>query len=174
MPDPIRHSSPPEAANADAAPSQGDPPSTGDARLDAARARRLADARAEAQAVAEGHRPRGSYLYLILGWLMVGLGLIGAVLPLLPTTIFMILAAGFFTRGSPRARAWLLAHRLFGPAIVRWEETGGIPRKGKIAAVAAMIAAPVLSWALGVPGWVLAVQVVALVSAGLYVVTRPD
>ena len=113
-------------------------------------------------------------LYLALGWICVALGVIGAVLPLMPTTVFMILAAGFFTRGSPRARAWLLGNRRFGPAIVKWETTGGISRRAKVFACAAMAASLALGVWLGLPPWALAVQAGALISAAVFILTRPD
>jgi uncharacterized membrane protein YbaN (DUF454 family) len=112
--------------------------------------------------------------YIALGWLSVALGVIGAVLPIMPTTVFLILAAFFFGRGSPRARAWLTGHPVFGPPILKWEATGAISRPAKIWAVAAMAASIILSAVLGVSGTVLAVQAVALIAAGGFVLTRPD
>ena len=116
----------------------------------------------------------GRHLSLGLGWLAVGLGLIGVVLPVLPTVPFMILAAFLFTKGSPRARAWLVDHAHFGPHIRRWEETGGISRRGKLLAVGSMAAVFALSLALGLSGWVLAVQAGCMGPAALFVWTRPE
>ena len=71
-------------------------------------------------------------LWTLLGLLFVGLGAIGAVLPLLPTTPFILLAAWCFARSSPRLHGWLLSSELFGPLLRDWEEkrcmTAGVRR----------------------------------------------
>ena len=113
-------------------------------------------------------------LYILLGWLSVAPGVIGIFLPLLPTTVFMILAAFLFGRGSPRARAWLRGHPVFGPPIVKWEKDGAISRIIKIWACTAMAASLALAIWLQVPAWVLAVQAACLLAAAAYVVTRPE
>ena len=58
--------------------------------------------------------------WLAMGWICVALGIIGALLPLMPTTIFLILAAGCFARSSPRLEAWLLDHPRVGPTLRAW------------------------------------------------------
>src|SRR3954471_11414270 len=73
-------------------------------------------------------------VWLVLGLICVGLGIIGALLPLLPTTVFLILAAGCFARSSPRLEAWLLDHPRFAPTWGPWRANGAISRKAKIAA----------------------------------------
>ncbi|WP_207063155.1 YbaN family protein [Motiliproteus sp. SC1-56] len=70
-------------------------------------------------------------LYISLGFLCLLLGLVGVVLPLLPTTPFVILAAFCFSRGSDRLHRLLLNHRLFGPLIRQWEAHGVIPLRIK-------------------------------------------
>lgn len=70
-------------------------------------------------------------LWIALGLFFVALGFIGALLPLMPTTIFLILAAGCFARSSPRLEAWLLGHKRFGPTLVAWREEGAIPARAK-------------------------------------------
>lgn len=72
--------------------------------------------------------------WLLLGFLCVGTGFVGAFVPLLPTTIFMILGAGCFTRSSPRLEAWLLDHPRFGAALQAWRAERAIPRTAKRAA----------------------------------------
>jgi len=109
------------------------------------------------------------YFYLILGWAAVSLGLIGVLLPVLPTTSFMILAAFLFTKGSPRARAWLIEHAHFGPHIRNWEASGAIAARAKRAAVLAM--AGVL---LSLPWWLITVQAVCMGGAAAFILSRPD
>jgi uncharacterized membrane protein YbaN (DUF454 family) len=113
-------------------------------------------------------------VFVILGWFAFGLGLIGVVLPVLPTTPFMILAAFFFAKGSPRARAWLVERTVFGPHIENWEASGAIARKAKIMALTAMCAVVALSIFLQLPFMVIAVQVSLILPAALYVWTRPE
>ncbi len=67
-------------------------------------------------------------LLIIAGWLCVILGVIGIVLPLLPTTPFILLAAFCFARSSDKFHHWLVTHHYFGPIIQRWEENKAIPR----------------------------------------------
>lgn len=61
-------------------------------------------------------------IYKALGFLFIGLGFIGIFLPLLPTTPFILLAAGCFAKSSERWYNWLLSNRTFGPMIKNWEE----------------------------------------------------
>lgn len=70
-------------------------------------------------------------LYWLLGWLCVGLGILGVFLPLMPTTVFLLIAAWAFSRSSPRWHSWLREHRHFGHMIRSWEEHHAMPRRAK-------------------------------------------
>jgi len=119
-----------------------------------------------------GFRQKG---YLALGFLMLALGVIGALLPLMPTTIFLILAAGCFARSSPRLEAWLMNHPRIGSSLRGWREHGIVPRRAKYMACLGMTAGYAMFWLGAKPGPALAI-VVALAMAGCaaYVTTRPE
>ena len=73
-----------------------------------------------------------------LGWLSFLLGLIGAFLPVLPTTPFMILAAYLFSKSSPRMHSWLTSLPYFGNAIIDWENNKVIRPRAKVTAVSVL------------------------------------
>lgn len=113
--------------------------------------------------------------YLALGFVMLGLGIVGAFLPVMPTTIFLILAAWCFGRSSPAMEAWLLGHPQFGPVLVNWRDRGAIPRKAKIMACSGMALGYGLFWIGARPGLMLAGTVgVFMAGCAAYVVSRPD
>ncbi len=114
-------------------------------------------------------------IYLVLGLLLVALGFIGAFLPVLPTTPFLILAAACFTRSSRRLETWLLDHRRFGPILRDWRQRGAIPRKAKLMSLAGTSGGFALFWLGSDPGPLLATAVAMLMLGGLaYVFTRPS
>lgn len=79
-------------------------------------------------------------LLIFLGWFFVILGAIGAVLPLLPTTPFLILALTCFAESSPRFHRMLLANKWFGPPLAQWEKSKTIRREIKYRAMLLIIA----------------------------------
>ena len=70
-------------------------------------------------------------VYFVLGLVCLILGLIGIVVPGMPTTVFILLVGYFWARSSRRFYAWLLAHRLFGRMIINWQTHRAIPRFAK-------------------------------------------
>lgn len=113
-------------------------------------------------------------LWILSGLVALALGALGAVLPLLPTTPFILLSAFCFARSSPRLHDWLLTHRIFGPLILNWEREGAISRRAKIAAVSMMAITPVITILIGAPIWALLAQIAVLAGAATFVLTRPS
>jgi uncharacterized membrane protein YbaN (DUF454 family) len=92
--------------------------------------------RGEMQRVARGPL---RWVLLGLGWLFVALGVAGAVVPVLPTTPFILLAAACFARSSERFYAWLLDNRIFGPLIRDWRAHRAIPRRARWLGIGAIV-----------------------------------
>lgn len=116
----------------------------------------------------------GRFVFAGLGVLLVVIGIVGAFLPLLPSTIFFILAAGCFARSSPALEAWLLSHPVAGPGIRAWREHGAISRNGKLLALGGMTTGYLVFLASARPGPALSlgVALVMLACAG-FVASRP-
>lgn len=113
--------------------------------------------------------------FIALGCLMLLLGFIGAFLPVMPTTIFLILATWFFGRSSPRLEAWMLDHPRFGPVLRDWREHGAMPRRAKWMACGGMAAGYMLFVIGAHPGIWLAIGVATLmIGCAAFVVTRPE
>jgi len=113
-------------------------------------------------------------IYMLAGFLMTALGIVGVFLPLLPTTPFLLVAAWCFSRSSPRFEQWLLDHRTLGPPLANWRREGAISARAKIAAVG-LIA---LSYALLLyrlqPSPALAISVGLVLACSIaFIVTRP-
>lgn len=113
--------------------------------------------------------------YLIAGLVLVALGIIGAFLPLMPTTIFLILAAWCFARSSPRLEGWLLNHKQFGPTLRAWRESGAISRRAKFMACTGMTLGFAIFWIGAQPGlwlWLLVASI--MLACAWFVVSRPE
>jgi uncharacterized membrane protein YbaN (DUF454 family) len=112
-------------------------------------------------------------LWLTIGFLALALGVTGTVLPLLPTTPFLLLAAYAFARSSPRLQQWLQDHATFGPLINNWQQHGSIDRKSKRLALIVILPTPLITWLMGVPLWLLLTQVALLGLITVFILTRP-
>ena len=113
-------------------------------------------------------------LWAMAGVLFVAVGTIGVILPLLPTTPFLLLAAYCFAHSSPKLHDWLLNHRSFGPLISNWDRYGSIDRRSKCIAMVVILMTLGISVAIGVPSWALASQIVVLVIVSTFILTRPE
>lgn len=78
-------------------------------------------------------------VYRALGFVFLGLGGLGVVLPVLPATPFVLLAAACFAKSSEKWHRWLLANRTFGPMVRNWEDNRCIGCRVKLLAVASMV-----------------------------------
>ena len=112
-------------------------------------------------------------LWLLAGLASVAIGAIGVVVPLLPTTPFLLVAAFAFARSSTRLNRWLREHRSFGPLIENWHRDGSIDRKVKRTAIIVILITPVITWLFGVPLWLIACQLAVLSAAAIFILTRP-
>lgn len=114
-------------------------------------------------------------LLLAAGWLCVGLGAIGIIMPLFPTTPFLLLALWAFTRSSPELAEKIRSHRLAGPYVRDWEEDGVIPAGAKILAITMMAAMlGYLHFGTAIPAWAEIAAALAMAGAAAYILTRPS
>jgi len=114
-------------------------------------------------------------LLLATGWLCVALGAIGIVLPLVPTTPFLLVALWAFSRSSPEIAAKIRNHPIAGAYVRDWEDEGVIPIGAKILAVSMMATMlGYLHFGSGLPGWVVLTAGGVMLVAGAYILSRPS
>ena len=111
--------------------------------------------------------------WLVIGVLALALGALGVVLPLLPTTPLVLVAAFAFARSSERLHQWLLDHDVFGALIDNWRRYGAISRRAKVVSVVSMVAILGISLVAAVPAYVIGIQVVVLGAAATFILSRP-
>lgn len=109
-----------------------------------------------------------------LALVCVGLGLIGVVLPGLPTVPFLLLAAWAASRGWPALERWLLEHPRYGASVRQWRERGAVPRRAKWLSSLMMAASAVIMWFVGVPRWTLALAVATMAAVAVWMWRRPE
>ncbi len=112
--------------------------------------------------------------YRWLAYISLSLGVAGVVLPLLPTTPFVLLAAWSASRGSPAFERWLHDHQRFGPMIADWHERQAVPRSAKFLAAALMASSWALLWWWQMSPVVLVITGVFFSGLVLFLFTRPS
>ncbi|MBT0670522.1 YbaN family protein [Novosphingobium profundi] len=149
----------------------------GSTEHDAPDARRAADG-ANSTAKAPNRlatSPLARSLWLGAGLALVGLGILGLFLPLVPTFDFLILALPCFARSSPRLENWLLSHPRIGPGLKAWRRNRAVPRTGKRMAVLGMSAGFAIFVVHAHPSLALSAPIgLGLLCAAAWVVTRPE
>ena len=113
-------------------------------------------------------------LWRTLALLSLLLGLVGVVLPGLPTVPFLLLAAWAGGRGWPALEQWLLQHPRFGPTLRQWREKGSVPRRAKWAASIMMSVSAVVMFAIGVQRWALHAACAMMAAVALWLWRRPE
>ncbi len=112
------------------------------------------------------------WLWFLTGWVAVGLGGLGVIVPGLPTTVFFIVAASCFARSSPRFERWVLNLPRVGPMVADHRSGLGMPRRAKVWAIGVMLAFALTSAALAAgPRPVVAGVIVALAAVGAAYIT---
>lgn len=110
----------------------------------------------------------------MLAWIALGLAVLGVLLPGLPTTPFVLVAAWAAARGSPRLHAYLLGHRLFGPMISDWQRSGAVHRRAKwLASVTMLACAGLLLW-LAPSRWLALLAIFIMLLVAIWLWLRPE
>jgi uncharacterized membrane protein YbaN (DUF454 family) len=109
-----------------------------------------------------------------LGFVCLGLGITGYIVPLLPGTVFLLIATFFFFRSSERMYNWVLGNPRFGPLIRNYRAGYGIPRRTKALAIVLIAISFTISIGLVVTGTVVRLVLVACALAvSTFILTRP-
>lgn len=112
---------------------------------------------------------------LALGWTCVGLGVAGMFLPVMPTTVFLLIAAWAFSKCSLRFHRWLYEHPRLGRPVRDWHEHRVIPPRAKALAVSMMTASLLFVTLFVAEDWVLPVCLAAILGAvAAFILTRPS
>lgn len=119
-------------------------------------------------------RPLLRPLAALLGFVCVALGVIGAVVPLMPSTVFFIAAAACFAYASPRLEAWLLSFTFIGEPVRAWRERGAIALPAKLMASAGMAIGMGVVALTGAGPVTLAAAAIFLALCALFIWTRPS
>jgi hypothetical protein len=114
------------------------------------------------------------WLYVVLAWALLALGVIGIVVPGLPTTPFVLAAAWAAARGSRRLHDWLHAHRMFGPMIRDWEASGAVSRRAKWFATVTMLACALIMFATAPKWWMAATGTGIMAIVAVWLWLRPE
>jgi uncharacterized membrane protein YbaN (DUF454 family) len=117
---------------------------------------------------------RFRWAWWLLAYASLGLGLVGVVLPGLPTVPFVLLSAFAAARGSERLHRWLLAHRVFGPMILDWQAHGAVSRRAKRLATLAMTACGLVMYWTAPRPWMALLGIACMAAVATWLWRRPE
>lgn len=125
---------------------------------------------------AERQGPKGlrALAWTVAGTLCVGLGVIGALLPVMPTVPFLLLAAGCYARGSPKALRWLLRNPVFGRELRNYTEGRGLAARTKALSISAVIIGTTISMVVsGMEPLIVVVLVIVMAAVVIHLLSLP-
>lgn len=114
------------------------------------------------------------WIWWLIAYVSLGLGLLGIVVPGLPTVPFVLLSAFAAARGSARLRAWLSAHPAFGPMIRDWERSGAVSRRAKWMATGMMLLSGLVMWWASPQWWMAAIGCLVMACVAAWLWMRPE
>ena len=86
------------------------------------------------------------YMYMALGFVCLGMAYIGVIVPGIPFSIFLVIAAWAFAKSNDRMHQWLYNHKYFGPFLTNWVNKQVFPTKGKYAMIIVMSSSLLFLW----------------------------
>lgn len=134
-----------------------------------------ADPLPERDSLVDKLSPAQRYLYLTIGWVFVGLGIIGLALPLVPQVPFFLVSLWAFSRSSRRFEHWLLHHKILGPGLRRFREYRVVPWLAKVTSWTGMCVTFGLSlWSGFLPSWALVAEALVLLACAAFIASFPS
>jgi hypothetical protein len=119
--------------------------------------------------------PAARVVLALIGWLCLALGVVTVFLPLLPTTVFLLIALWALSQSSAPGYRWLREHPRLGPTMREWDDHGVIPPRAKVLAITGMISSEALVGFLADENWLVAViTAIVTVPVAIYIATRPS
>ena len=113
-------------------------------------------------------------VFVVLGLTFLGIGILGYIVPGLPGTLFLLIAAWFFSMSNPRLYRWMMSNRWFGRTLSDYRAGLGIPRRIKVISVSAITVSVSMSVTFALDSRWVEVGLIALGLYGIYfILTRP-
>ena len=113
-------------------------------------------------------------IYIVLGLLFTAIGIVGIVTPVLPTTVFLLIAAALFAKASPRLLSWLDGNKVTGPFLKAYRNGEGVSRRQKtFTLVFLWVTLLVSAWFVRERWWLLAILAAVGVGVTLHVALLP-